>query len=121
MIYEALREIDGIGQKGAEKIRIGIAKDGSGVGAALIALVASAAEKPEDYRSIIRGLGRRKPSDVIHEGTQDSVPTYSVSSEHSLIHETESSYSTSNAALIAAGIIGAIAVGAMWWARRPSS
>lgn len=41
MIYEALRVIDGIGEEGAKRIRIGIAKDGSGVGAALIALVAA--------------------------------------------------------------------------------
>lgn len=39
-IREALREIDGIGEAGERRIRIGIAKDGSGVGAALIALVA---------------------------------------------------------------------------------
>lgn len=39
-IREALREIDQIGAKGEKRIRIGIAKDGSGVGAALIALVA---------------------------------------------------------------------------------
>ena len=39
-IREALREIEGIGEQGERKIRIGIAKDGSGVGAALIALVA---------------------------------------------------------------------------------
>lgn len=39
-IREALREIEGIGEKGEKKVRIGIAKDGSGVGAALIALVA---------------------------------------------------------------------------------
>jgi hexokinase len=45
MIYEALRVIDGIGEEGAKRIRIGIAKDGSGVGAALIALVAAGAEK----------------------------------------------------------------------------
>lgn len=45
MIYEALREIDGVGIKGASKIRIGVAKDGSGVGAALIALVAEKMEK----------------------------------------------------------------------------
>ena len=45
MIYEALRSIDGIGVKGADKIRIGIAKDGSGVGAALIALIAASKEK----------------------------------------------------------------------------
>lgn len=46
-IREALREIDGIGEKGEKRIRIGIAKDGSGVGAALIALVAAKAEKGE--------------------------------------------------------------------------
>lgn len=44
-IREAFREIDEIGPVGEKKIRIGIAKDGSGVGAALIALVASSAEK----------------------------------------------------------------------------
>ena len=45
MIYEALAAIDGIGPEGAKRIRIGIAKDGSGVGAALIALVAENMEK----------------------------------------------------------------------------
>lgn len=45
MIYEALRIIDGVGEEGAKRIRIGIAKDGSGVGAALIALVAARMEK----------------------------------------------------------------------------
>lgn len=39
-VREALREIEGIGEQGEKRIRIGIAKDGSGVGAALIALVA---------------------------------------------------------------------------------
>ncbi|KAK0874080.1 glucokinase [Friedmanniomyces endolithicus] len=39
-IREALREIPQIGVRGERRIRIGIAKDGSGVGAALIALVA---------------------------------------------------------------------------------
>ncbi|KAL8729209.1 MAG: hypothetical protein Q9181_005071 [Wetmoreana brouardii] len=39
-IREALREIEEIGEKGEKRVRIGIAKDGSGVGAALIALVA---------------------------------------------------------------------------------
>lgn len=47
MIYDALRAIDGIGEAGADKIRIGIAKDGSGVGAALIALVATGMEKAQ--------------------------------------------------------------------------
>merc|ERR1711988_1498117 len=45
MIYEALRSIDEIGIKGTNKIRIGVAKDGSGVGAALIAQVASKMEQ----------------------------------------------------------------------------
>lgn len=40
-IREALREVPEIGEAGERKVRIGIAKDGSGVGAALIALVAS--------------------------------------------------------------------------------
>ena len=44
-IREALKEIPEIGEKGEKRIRIGIAKDGSGVGAALIALVAAKAEK----------------------------------------------------------------------------
>ncbi|KAI0551433.1 glucokinase [Xylaria curta] len=45
MIHEAFRSIEGIGAEGAERIRIGIARDGSGVGAALIALVAANMEK----------------------------------------------------------------------------
>ena len=45
-IREAIREIEGIGEKGEKRVRIGIAKDGSGVGAALIALVAGSTEKP---------------------------------------------------------------------------
>ena len=44
-IREALREIPELGEKGEKRIRIGIAKDGSGVGAALIALVAAKAEE----------------------------------------------------------------------------
>jgi len=38
---EAFREVPEIGEKGEKRIRIGIANDGSGVGAALIALVAA--------------------------------------------------------------------------------
>ncbi|KAI9750148.1 MAG: hypothetical protein M4579_006589 [Chaenotheca gracillima] len=45
MLRGALREIPEIGPVGEKKIRIGIAKDGSGVGAALIALVASKMNK----------------------------------------------------------------------------
>lgn len=44
-IREAFREIPQIGVEGDKKIRIGLAKDGSGLGAALIALVASKAEE----------------------------------------------------------------------------
>ena len=44
-IREAFREIPEIGVEGEKKIRIGLAKDGSGLGAALIALVASKAEE----------------------------------------------------------------------------
>lgn len=56
MIYEALSAVDGIGPEGAKRIRIGIAKDGSGVGAALIALVAAGMEKKGvvDYLNYIR-------------------------------------------------------------------
>lgn len=45
-VREAFREIPQLGKEGEKRIRIGIAKDGSGVGAALIALVAAQAEKP---------------------------------------------------------------------------
>jgi len=45
---EAFREIDGIGIEGEKRVRIGLAKDGSGLGAALIALsVSEAGEKAE--------------------------------------------------------------------------
>lgn len=40
-LREALREVPEVGAAGEKKVRIGISKDGSGVGAALIALVAS--------------------------------------------------------------------------------
>ncbi|KAI8624879.1 glucokinase [Xylariaceae sp. FL1651] len=56
MIYETFRAIEGIGNEGAKRIRIGIAKDGSGVGAALIALVAAGMEKQGvvDYLSAVK-------------------------------------------------------------------
>jgi hexokinase len=50
-IREALREIPQIGPQGEKRIRIGIAKDGSGVGAALIALVADRKMKGESVLS----------------------------------------------------------------------
>lgn len=43
-LREAMKAVDGIGHAGEKRIRIGIAKDGSGVGAALIALVAAKLE-----------------------------------------------------------------------------
>lgn len=43
---EALREVPEIGTEGEKRVRIGIAKDGSGVGAALIALVAGRVRRP---------------------------------------------------------------------------
>lgn len=49
-IRQALREVRQIGQEGEKRVRIGIAKDGSGVGAALIALVAGSMAAP-------RGVG----------------------------------------------------------------
>lgn len=42
-LREALREVNEVGNLGEKRVRIGIAKDGSGVGAALIALVATKA------------------------------------------------------------------------------
>jgi hexokinase len=46
LMREAIREVEGIGAEGEKKITIGIAKDGSGVGAALIALVAGKVRRP---------------------------------------------------------------------------
>lgn len=47
-LRETWREIPEIGPEGEKRIRVGIAKDGSGVGAALIALVASAVDKSDN-------------------------------------------------------------------------
>ena len=55
-IREALREIPEIGSNGEKRIRIGVVKDGSGVGAALIALVA---EKMENATTAT-GVGSRE-------------------------------------------------------------
>ncbi|KAK5081606.1 glucokinase [Lithohypha guttulata] len=49
---DALRAIDGIGPEGERRIRIGLAKDGSSVGTAIIALLAA---QQEDVRD---GLGK---------------------------------------------------------------
>ncbi|KAG4218555.1 hypothetical protein PC116_g32965 [Phytophthora cactorum] len=69
MIYEALAAIEGIGPEGAKRIRIGIAKDGSGVGAALIALVAANMEKKGvvDYLNYIKTSVVEKFTNAIAE------------------------------------------------------
>lgn len=51
---DALRVLPQVGVLGERRIRIGIAKDGSGVGAALIALVAAKAEVKQDYIGDLR-------------------------------------------------------------------
>ncbi|KAL7923421.1 hypothetical protein ACQKWADRAFT_289619 [Trichoderma austrokoningii] len=72
MIYEALRAIDGIGPSGADKIRIGIAKDGSGVGAALIALIAQKMEKPGDFLADLRRDIKRRLSQPFESPVEES-------------------------------------------------
>ncbi|UKZ95399.1 uncharacterized protein TrAFT101_010243 [Trichoderma asperellum] len=72
MIYEALRAIDGIGPSGADKIRIGIAKDGSGVGAALIALIAQKMEKPGDFLADLRRDIKRRLSQPFESPAEES-------------------------------------------------
>ena len=54
-IREALREIPEIGPQGEKRVQIGIAKDGSGVGAALIALVADRKMKGKSNTGAVRG------------------------------------------------------------------
>ncbi|KAI0203218.1 glucokinase [Astrocystis sublimbata] len=53
MINEAFGIIEGIGPEGAQRIRIGLAQDGSGVGAALIALVAANMENKGMWDSLV--------------------------------------------------------------------
>ncbi|KAF5511976.1 Glucokinase [Colletotrichum aenigma] len=96
MIYEALRAIDSIGAKGAEKIRIGIAKDGSGVGAALIALVAAGMEKDSDVLTEFRQNVKRE---------LDTIPT------------PREEPAISNTTLAISGAVGVAAIGALWWSR----
>jgi len=68
-IREALREIPEIGKRGERRIRIGIAKDGSGVGAALIALVADKAMKGMSCLGLTAG-GRTRTDLFVGEITQ---------------------------------------------------
>jgi len=62
MIQDTFKIIEGIGAEGAERIRIGIARDGSGVGAALIALVAAGMENKGvvDYLAGLKNEAARK-------------------------------------------------------------
>jgi hexokinase len=57
---EALRVIDGIGESGEKRIRMGIAKDGSSIGAAIVALLAAEQVKKsrihEKNNQIVIGL-----------------------------------------------------------------
>ncbi|KAI9818728.1 MAG: glucokinase [Phylliscum demangeonii] len=61
LIREALREIPGIGPDGEPRITIGIAKDGSGVGAALIALVAGQAGPPLEEEGFLAPVAEDAP------------------------------------------------------------
>ncbi|KAI1765761.1 hypothetical protein GGR53DRAFT_488949 [Hypoxylon sp. FL1150] len=74
MIYEALAAVDGIGPEGAKRVRIGIAKDGSGVGAALIALVAASMEKKGvvDYLNYIKNDVAQKFAAAIPEAGEST-------------------------------------------------
>ncbi|KAK4461364.1 putative glucokinase [Cladorrhinum samala] len=75
MIYEALAIIDGIGPEGAKRIRIGIAKDGSGVGAALIALVAAGMEKSmstQDYLGELRSNAKENNLTAVPEDAENA-------------------------------------------------
>jgi hexokinase len=66
---EAMRAVPEIGAAGERRIRIGIAKDGSGVGAALIALVAAKMEQSNDYVGDLRQRleGVKKGSEQVIE------------------------------------------------------
>lgn len=97
MIYEALRAVDGIGAKGAEKIRIGIAKDGSGVGAALIALVAAGMEKESDAMADFREGVKRE---------LDSIPAVD-----------DDALTVNQQVALGAGIVGMLAIAGLWWTR----
>jgi hexokinase len=73
-VRDALRVADSIGAEGEKRIRIGIAKDGSGVGAALIALVAAQQEANTDYVGELRErLGSLKETMEPNDETLESV------------------------------------------------
>lgn len=115
MMYEALRGIDGIGVKGAEKIRIGIAKDGSGVGAALIALVAASREKPGDVIEDLRAKDKasRRPSSAF--GKDNSHRERDTIANLAFVAEDHPYW---NRTLLFGGLLGAAAMAALWWVKR---
>jgi hexokinase len=90
MMFETFATIDGIGPERANKIRIGIAKDGSGVGAALIALVAARTER------------KLHLSEEVKKDLDTIAPTSAI---------------TPFNLAVAAGVLGAVVAGAMWFAR----
>ncbi|QPG96223.1 hypothetical protein C2857_003585 [Epichloe festucae Fl1] len=101
MIYEALAVIKGIGPEGAAKIRIGIAKDGSGVGAALIALIAARQEKPGDFLADLRKDIKRR---------LEKVP--------SNVSAVEDASSPTTALFFGGFMAAAVAIAAVWWTRQ---
>ena len=124
MIYEALRVVDGIGAQGAEKIRIGIAKDGSGVGAALIALVAAGMEKEGDLIADLREDVKRELHSIrngkstccrICSGEGSELEQVSGSR---LTRPATEEMSTTQQIALGAGFVGIAAILGLWWARR---
>ena len=112
MIYEALRSIEGIGIQGVNKIRIGVAKDGSGVGAALIALVAARMEKQGD--SLTSGIKRELESIPTPGNNKKGLKSRSITANTHVAADS----TLSNTALVAGGVIGVAAVGAALWNRK---
>lgn len=92
MMYEAFKAIDGIGEAGADRIRIGIAKDGSGVGAALIALVATGMEKSQptpEFLEQVRTSLHHEAAAIASNSTIPSAHTLDPPSATSVIVEVE--------------------------------
>jgi hexokinase len=64
-LREALRDVSEIGEEGEKSVRMGVAKDGSGVGAALIALIAEADVRGKAGK-VANGTGRANGNGVGH-------------------------------------------------------
>lgn len=115
MIYEALRSVEGVGIQGTNRIRIGIAKDGSGVGAALIALVASKMKKGEENINDVR-------RELAHLRAQGKFgPLYSPAQTMDANNFTAAAHRAwTQTTMIAGGVaVAAIATtAALWFARR---